>query len=59
MPDERGRGLYWQERAVLSLVAAIETGDKTGALDAFIDQIQNRFDLQMEMLDRTRQTAPS
>lgn len=32
----------------LSLVAAIETGDKTAALDAFIEHIQDGFDLQME-----------
>ena len=32
----------------LNLVAAIETGDKTVALDAFIEHIQDGFDLQME-----------
>ena len=34
----------------MSLVDAIETGDRTTALDAFIDHIQAGFDLQMEAL---------
>ena len=32
----------------LGLVAAIETGEKTVTLDAFIEHIQGGFDLQME-----------
>ncbi|MEM7189611.1 MAG: GntR family transcriptional regulator, partial [Pseudomonadota bacterium] len=34
----------------MALVDALETGDKTVALDVFIDHIQNGFDLQMEAL---------
>lgn len=34
----------------MALVDAIETGDKTRALDAFIEHIQDGFDLQMEAL---------
>ena len=34
----------------MALVEAIETGDRTGALDAFIEHIQDGFDLQMEAL---------
>ena len=41
----------------MSLVDAIETGDRTQALDAFIDHIQAGFDLQMEELTDSG-TAP-
>ncbi len=34
----------------MALVDAIETGDKTAALDVFIEHIQNGFDLQMSAL---------
>ncbi len=36
----------------MSLVDAIETGDRTRALDVFIDHIQDGFDLQMEALHK-------
>ena len=38
----------------MALVEAIETGDRTIALDAFIEHIQDGFDLQMAALDPAR-----